>query len=193
MRSTFFAAAVAAVLSVFVGFGSLQAQDPTPVKVRGDKALITENGDVNADGKPDVWTYFLEKADPDKPGGIIRVLAKKEADLNFDGKKDLVRMYDDTGVLIREEADLDFDGHVDLIVTFASGKPTEKLYYRDKKRVVFIRKSYDEEGKLSLFERDDDLDGKFDYCERWHSGEKISQYGRDTTGDGKCDDWKDPE
>ncbi len=160
---------------------------------RRDAGLILETGDVNRDGTPDVWSYYRERPHPDRPEETRRVLVRREADLNFNGRKDLIRHYDEAGNLVREEADLDFNGHVDLIVTYQQGKPREKSYFRDASRVVFIRKGYDDQGRLISYERDDNLDGKVNYCEIWFSGERISQIGRDTTGDGRCDHWTDPE
>jgi len=155
-------------------------------------SLIAEKGDVSGDGKPDVWTYYKEVADPKDPTATTRVLVKKEADLNFDGKKDITRIFDDEGVLLQEDADLDFDGQRDEVSLYQKGVLTERLYYRGASDAVFIQKIV-KDGKMTQLNRDDNGDGKYDYCEVWYQGEKLSKRGYDKDGNGECDYWENAE
>jgi hypothetical protein len=160
-----------------------------PAKGGGD--LIAEKGDVSGDGKPDVWNYYKEGPDPKDPTVKRRVLVKKEADLNFDGRRDIVREFDEEGLLTREEADLDYDGDMDQLNVYEKGILTQKQIYRSKGR-VFIWKFF-EDGKMVRLNRDENGDGRPDYCELWYAGEKLSKKGWDKTGDGECDYWENAD
>jgi len=170
--------------------GGLGPQPIVPGTKKG--GLTVEKGDVSGDGKPDVWNYYKDLADPADPGATIRVLVKKEADLDFDGRKDITRIFDDGGVLLEEEADLDFDGNRDQVNIYTKGILVEKRLYRSGKDRVFIWKFY-QEGKMVRLNRDDNGDGRADYCELWYAGEKLSKKGWDKDGDGECDYWESAE
>ncbi len=169
--------------------GGAQPTAIMPAKGGGD--LISEKGDVSGDGKPDVWNFYREQPDPQDPTVKKRVLVKKEADLNFDGRKDIIRLFDDEGVLTREEADLDYDGEIDQVNLYKKGILTEKFIYRGNQQ-VFIWKFF-EDGKLVRLNRDDSGNGRADYCELWYAGEKLSKKGWDKTGDGECDYWENAD
>jgi hypothetical protein len=154
--------------------------------------LISEKGDISGDGKPDVWNFYKETRDPKDPNAVQRVLVKKEADLNFDGKKDISREFDAEGVLVREEADLDFDGLIDQANLYDKGVLTEKHVFRGTEGKIFMWKYY-EEGKMVRMNRDENQDGRPDYCELWYVGEKLSKKGWDKTGKGECDYWENAE
>src|SRR5205809_897509 len=73
--------------------------------------------DLNRDRKPDVWKLYSQV----KEGGqTLEALVCKEADLNFDGRKDYWAHYDDKGNLTLEELDMDFDGKIDFIRVFVN-------------------------------------------------------------------------
>ncbi len=166
---------------------------PDPIApVTGGGSSIIEKGDVSGDGKPDVWGYYKEIPDPANPKVVTKVLVKKEADLNFDGRKDILREFDDEGILRREEADLDFDGNLDEIVVYDKGVLKEKHVFRSGSSRPFIWK-YFEEGKMNRMDRDDNGDGRPDYCELWYAGEKISKRGWDKDGNGECDYWENAD
>jgi len=154
--------------------------------------FAVEKGNVGGDERPDVWNYYREIPDPKDPSAPKRVLVKKEADLNFDGRKDITREFDEEGTLSREEADLDYDGKLDQINVYDKGVLTEKHVYRAGGDKVFIWK-YFEEGKMVRMFRDDSGDGRPDYCELWYAGEKLSKVGKDTNNDGECDYWENAE
>ena len=63
--------------------------------------------DMNKDGKPDAYQFIKTV---DDTSHIVR----KEVDVNFDGKVDLIRVMDDKGNLVEERLDSDFDGRIDL-------------------------------------------------------------------------------
>ena len=167
------------------------AQPTAIMPAKGGGDLISEKGDVSGDGKPDVWNFYREKPDPKDPTVTKRVLFKKEADLNVDGRKDIVRLFDDEGLLTHEEADLDYDGEIDQVNIYEKGILTQKHIYRGNKQ-VFIWKFF-EEGKMVRLNRDDSGDGRPDYCELWYAGEKLSKKGWDKTGDGECDYWENAD
>ena len=188
-RSDMKVASLFAFTLVFAASASLWAQvNPVPIKQKGAGSLIEERGDVNADGKPDVWNY-VEAPTDGTSGEVKRHLAKKEADLDFNGSKDIIRMYDADGVLTQEEADLDFDGYIDQRNYYTDGTIREKRFYKNRTKNVFIWKFY-KDGKLTQLHRDDDGDGKVDYCELWFAGEKLNKRGWDKSGDGECDYWE---
>ena len=71
----------------------------------------TRTVDVNSDGAVDVWEVTR--------GGVRYC---READLNFDGRPDLVTFYDADGrEETRREMDLDFDGEADVIEVRVGG------------------------------------------------------------------------
>jgi hypothetical protein len=166
---------------------------PDPIApTAGGGASIVEKGDVSGDGKPDVWGYYKEVPDPANPKVTAKILVKKEADLNFDGRKDILREFDDEGVLRREEVDLDFDGNLDEMVVYDKGILREKHIFRSGSSRPFIWKFF-EEGKMNRMDRDDNGDGRADYCELWYAGERISKRGWDKDGNGECDYWENAD
>lgn len=75
--------------------------------------------DTTGDGRPDVRKVFLAIGS----GVDARlVLICRETDVNGDGKKDVIRYYDDDGRSLREEADRNFDGRMDQALVFQDGK-----------------------------------------------------------------------
>jgi hypothetical protein len=152
-------------------------------KKSGDET-VTEF-DLNGDKKADVWTYTVKAKGAD--GKEIDRVSRKELDINWDGRVDIARVYDDKEVLVKESLDLDFDGKVDQVNYFekgviirkerdltAAGKPSLWLYY--------------EKGKLVRKERDTNADGKVDYWEYWEA-DQIDRIGEDLDGDGNVDKW----
>lgn len=63
--------------------------------------------DRNHDGRPDFWRSYDDRG---------RV-ASEAVDSNFDGRSDVLDVYED-GVLVRRESDRDFNDRVDLIQEF---------------------------------------------------------------------------
>jgi hypothetical protein len=127
------------------------------------------------------------------------VMICREADLNGDGTKDVVRQYDDEGRPLREEADRDFDGKMDIVSYYQRGVLIRreidsdgdgiidyKVFYEDNKPLRterdLLKKStltvwkpnrweYFEDGRLIRMGTDVDGDGRVD---RWDRNEEIS-------------------
>lgn len=149
--------------------------------------LILEEIDLNADGRPEMFNHYRERAD------APRLLVRKDADLNADGRVDVRSWYDDGGILELEEFDGDFDGQIDLwdhyqdtdgdgaservsseVDTDYDGAPNIFTYYRDG---APVRK-----------ERDTNGDGKIDHWEKFDSEGNVVKSGRDTNFDGSVDE-----
>ena len=152
-------------------------------KRHGDEKV--KEFDLNGDKKPDVWVYSVIVKGPD--GKDVERVVRKELDINWDGRVDISRTYDENEQLSVEKLDLDFDGKVDQINYFekgvvvrkerdltASGKPSLWLFY--------------EKGKLVRKERDTNGDGKVDYWEYWEN-DQVDRIGEDLDGDGNVDKW----
>ncbi len=165
------------------GDGSQKLSENIRQKQSGNEK-VTEF-DLNGDKKPDVWTYTVPAKGPD--GKEYEKLVRKELDINWDGKVDISRTYDDHEQIEREALDLDFDGKVDQVNYYekgvivrkerdlsSSGKPSLWLFY--------------EKGKLVRKERDTNGDGKVDYWEYWE-GDQVDRIGEDLDGDGNVDKW----
>ncbi len=109
------------------------SKDPKPVTSPGAETAETTSGgeivdggrcvpngagyevteyDTSGDNTPDVRKLFRTMGE----GSVTRlVLVCREADLNGDGRKDIVRLYTGEGRPMREEADRDFDGRIDEV------------------------------------------------------------------------------
>ena len=156
--------------------------------------------DVNGDGSPDV-RHASE--------GDRRVCT--EIDLDFDGRFDVTRFYEDDGVTpSREEHDYDFDGRIDEVLFYEEGKLVKReldtnfdhrvdtwILCRDG-YVVRVERDRRMRGKPDVFEDyedgfllqasyDEDLDGKADRFEYFEEGRLLAM-GRDITGDGEADE-----
>lgn len=120
-----------------------------------------------------------------------RVIVCREVDTNLDGRKDVVRRYNDQGEPIEERADTDYDGELDRSSRFSRGKitlieidqnqddkPEETRYYQD--------------GKLSRVQRDTNADGKPDIWEIYAGGH-LERMGVDVDFDGRVDRWNRDE
>lgn len=179
-----------AILVVLFQNTSMAADKPTkaPINAR----VVVDKADINLDGKDDVWVHVQESEDPDHPGYVMRKLLKKEADLNFDGRVDITRLFNDKEQLVEESVDLDFDGKKDSITYYENNIVKAKDFFQSDREVVFIHKVY-ANGKLAEVRRDDDRNGVYDYCEVWYEGVKMLRHGKDLNGDGECDIWEQPK
>ena len=137
--------------------------------------------DLNKDKKPDA--YQFSKVVDGNP-----VVVRKEVDVNFDGKIDLIRDFAETGDLTDERIDTDFDGKVDVIVLFEHGVIVRKEYDTNFDQNVDMWRFF-EKGVMSRKEADLNYDGKVDYWEYWEGG-KLDRIGIDRDGDGQVDEWE---
>ena len=145
--------------------------------------------DTSGDTQPDVRKLFLAVGE----GRLARlVLVCREADLNGDGTKDVVRFYNDEGRPEREEADRDFDGLIDEINHFSKGRIAlqeidqsgngridTKIYYE---RGLALRAERDVAGRSTTDKWQPD---RWEYYE---DGRTV-RIGTDVDGDGKVDRW----
>lgn len=151
-----------------------------PVQTESDANGAIERIDVNGDHKPDVFKFYrnveIAGADPAAAKTVKRALIRKELDVNFDQRIDIVEFYEgEPGKeqKVKEEFDLDFDSRVD-----------ETRHYKD--------------GNLTLVELDLGFDGKTDtwsYYQLTQNEEgkpvnRLVERRRDTTGDGAVDVWE---
>lgn len=141
--------------------------------------------DLNSDSKPDVWSYSVEAKGPD--GKSIHRVVRKELDINWDGRVDITKFYDDRENVNRELMDLDFDGKVDVVTFYEKGVVVRKERDLDSnsKPDLWI---YYEKARLVRKERDSNADGKVDYWEYWEN-DQVDRVGEDLDGDGKVDKW----
>lgn len=146
----------------------------------------TQEFDVDNDGKVDVTKVLEEYPDPDDPSVTKTRLVKKLVDVNYDGKVDFVRNYNDLGVVVTEEVDLNLDGTPDVI-NYLDKKTVVKKEMIDGERKV-IETRYYGDGQLQRVEKDSNDDGKIDYWEFYEQG-ILDRIGRDANGDGRADAW----
>lgn len=151
--------------------------------------LESSEYDTSGDDKADVYKVFRRIG----IGSSARlVLVCREADLNGDGVKDVVRFYDSEGKPLREEADRNFDGKVDEISYFENGEMTHREIDENGDGIVDLKIFY-EKGVPLRAERDVSKHStatswKPDQWEYYEDG-KLVRIGTDLTGDGRADRW----
>ena len=146
--------------------------------------------DLNHDGTPDVFSSSITVKGED--GKEVQRTVRKELDLNYDGKIDITKFYDDSEQVDKEAYDLDFDGKVDQVNFYVKGVCVRKerdLNYDGKADLwLFLEKNH-----IVRKERDNNGDGKVDYWEYWEN-DQVDRVGEDLDGDGTVDRWmKNPE
>lgn len=149
----------------------------------------TSETDTNGDDHPDVRRVYRRIGTPP----LMRlILACREADLNADGIKDVVRYYNDEGRPLREEADRDFDGTMDVVTYFQDGRIIRQEEDSNGDGRVDT-KIYFERGRMVRTERD--LAGRSTPTswqpDRWEYFEdgRMVRMGTDLDGDGNVDRW----
>ncbi|MCC6749399.1 MAG: hypothetical protein IT371_17175 [Deltaproteobacteria bacterium] len=181
--------------SLFVGCNGQQTAGPrtgpTGPDVAGeDKSRCDPTGkrevklDLNRDDKADVWNLYSSHSEG---GSKVDVLTCKAVDLNFDGRRDLWKYFDERGNLTMEEMDLDFDGKVDMVTIRRGGKIVRQEMDTNYDGKPDIWKHFEEEA-LARVDRDSNHDGKVDYWE-YYEGGNLDRIGYDKDGDGKVDVW----
>ncbi|MCO4760615.1 MAG: hypothetical protein KC502_03880 [Myxococcales bacterium] len=170
-------------------------------EVDGNTAI--ERIDINNDKRPDVYKFYRVVGQVPASGkteDMKKVLIRKEMDVNFDQKIDIVQYYaGESGkeALIRAEMDLDFDGRVDTTRHYKGGYISLvelDLGFdgrTDTWRYYQLTKTEDGKAVNRLVEkrRDTNGDGGIDVWEYYTRG-KITKIGYDTTGDGAPDRFK---
>ena len=145
--------------------------------------------DTSGDEQPDVRKVFLQVG----RAPLIRlVLICREADLNGDGTKDIVRYYNDEGRPLREEADRNFDGQMDEIAFFENGRVARAESDTNRDGKVDTKIFY-ERGRPIRTERDMAARSTADRWQpdRWEYFEegRMVRMGSDVDGDGVVDRW----
>lgn len=198
MRKTLLAAALA-----FVGCATTDADKKKDGPATSDGEQVAEDikqkqsggetvteFDLNKDKKTDVWTFTVKTKGPD--GKEFERLSRKDLDINWDGKVDIARTYDEKEQISRESLDLDFDGKVDEVIFYEKGLVVRK----ERQLSATGRPSlwvFYERGQVVRKERDTNGDGKVDYWEYWENNQ-VDRIGEDLDGDGNVDKWtKNPD
>jgi len=145
-----------------------------------DGGVVVVEIDVNEDGNADIFNYYRPRENAE------RLLVKKEADMNGDGKVDIITEFSDLGELVTESMDRNFDGRMDWRDHYQDGQRvmSETDDDFDGNMDVF---SYFREKKITRKERDTDGDGRIDLWERYNEEGEVIKTGADTNGDGKMD------
>lgn len=137
--------------------------------------------DLNKDGIPDAYQY--SRVVDDQPA-----IFRKEVDINFDGKIDLIRSFNKKGDLVAERLDHDFDGRIDVVNHFEKGVIIKKEYDTNFDSNVDLWRYFDK-GTIARKEADLNHDGKVDYWEYYEEG-KLDRIGVDRDSDGEVDEWE---
>jgi len=138
----------------------------------------TVSTDVNNDGTPDIYHTSRD--------GRRRCT---EIDMNFDGRIDVVRFYEDDGETPRrEEHDFDFDGRLDQVAFYEGGELTRKeLDTNFDNRVDTWM--WCEDGLVARAERDRHNNGRPDTWEVYQRG-RLAQARYDDNNDGRPEKWE---
>ncbi len=144
--------------------------------------------DVNQDGEPDVWDYYLEEASNEDVSVMTRRLIKKEIDVNQDGTKNVKRTYTEDQTIQQEDVDVDLNGKVDIVNHYDKGVLTKKDVFDAEEKKVTTR-YYGEQSLVIRVEKDTNDDSKIDYWEYYEAG-VLDRIGRDKDGDGRADSWQ---
>jgi hypothetical protein len=133
--------------------------------------------DVNEDGRADI--EHVER------GG--RTYCTR-VDMNFDGKFDVERFYEDDGVLVAQERhDFDFDGRLDQISFYQDGELVRKELDTNFDNTIDTW-LWCSGGWVVKAERDRQRDGKADVWESYAEGVMVeAEY--DENNDGQVDKW----
>ena len=175
--------------------GAATAQSLDLKGVGGERCDASKPGreiseyDTSGDGKYDIRKVFVALGE----GVEARlVMICREADVNGDGRKDVVRLYDDEGRSLREESDRDFDGRMDMATVYQEGKIVQQEIDENRDGKVDT-KLFIQADKFVRTERD--LTGRStpdrwrpDRWEYYEEG-RVIRMGTDVDGDSKVDRW----
>lgn len=145
--------------------------------------------DSSGDGTPDVRKVMLNIGE-----GVDKrqVMICREADVDGDGRKDIIRYYDDNGRSLREESDRNFDGKMDLAVIFQDGKIVRKELDENYDGKIDTRIFYEKQQPLraerDLAGRSTETEWRPDRWEYYEDGVMV-RMGTDLDGDSKVDRW----
>jgi hypothetical protein len=130
--------------------------------------------DLNKDGKPDVWHLYA---------GDVETC--KIDDFDHDGRKDWMIAYDAQHTPVYKKADIDYDGKFDLVEVYEGGQLSEAERDSDFDGRFDVKEIY-ASGQLASLRRDRNGDNKPDQWEEYADGQlKSTTY--DDNYDGKVD------
>jgi hypothetical protein len=145
--------------------------------------------DTSGDEIPDVRKVFQ------RAGGASSqrlVMICREVDINRDGKKDVVRIYDNDGRPLREDSDRNFDGKIDQVSVYQNGElvlqeSDDNFDGRIESKVYFsngqpVRAERDIAGRSTTLQWHPD---RWEYFENG----KMVRIGTDLDGDTRVDRW----
>jgi hypothetical protein len=145
--------------------------------------------DTSGDAVPDVRKVFLRIGQAPQ---IRLVMICREADLNGDGTKDIVRYYTDEGRPLREEADRNFDGQLDELTFFENGRiariESDSNYDGRVDTKVFYEAGTAIRSERDIAGRSTATDWNPDRWEYFENGRMV-RMGTDLDGDGRVDRW----
>jgi hypothetical protein len=145
--------------------------------------------DTSGDEVPDVRKVFVRIGDANTSR---LVMICREADVNHDKVKDIVRIYDDEGRPLREDADRNFDRQFDQTTIYQSGEVVEQSFDDnfdgriDTK--IFFNRGAPMRAERDLAGRSTPEQWKPDRWEYFEGG-KLVRMGTDTDGDTRVDHW----
>ncbi len=156
--------------------------------------------DMNNDGTVDLWKYYSFKKTSDTEGEGEMVIARKELDLNFDGRIDRLMFYNQKENLIREEIDTNFDGIIDRIHHYDNNLINKTEFFQSSCNQVEIDGQNNPEvhpnlirfyrqGTLTREEIDVACDGIRESVIIFNANGEIAQTGQDNNGDGIIELW----
>jgi hypothetical protein len=156
--------------------------DPTLCDTQGKNV---QTYDLNHDNKPDVWRLYKTE---DEGGTKVEFMTCKQVDFDHDGRKDWVVAYNRKGMKLYEKADLDFDGKWDVSKIYdpKTGLIAEVERDTDFDGKFDVQEIYDSAGQLTSIRRDRNGDGNPDVWEQYRDGQLISIL-YDDDFDGKVD------
>lgn len=168
--------------------GSEQVNDGGRCDRSAPEAEVSEY-DTSGDDRSDVRKVFRRVGDAT---ASRLVLVCREADLDGDGTKDVVRFYSDDGRPLREESDRDFDGRVDSMAFFDRGVVSRlELDTNDDGRVdakIYYDGGAPVRAQLDVAARSTDTEWRPDRWEYYDAG-SVTRIGTDFDGDGRVDRW----
>lgn len=145
--------------------------------------------DTSGDDVPDVRKVFVRVGDANTSR---LVLICREADVNHDKVKDIVRVYDDEGRPLREDADRNFDRKFDQTTVYQSGEVVERSFddnfdgKTDTK--IFFNRGAPMRAERDLAGRSTPEQWRPDRWEYFEGG-KVVRMGTDGDGDTRVDHW----
>ncbi|MBI5488187.1 MAG: hypothetical protein HY905_12715 [Deltaproteobacteria bacterium] len=146
--------------------------------------------DANQDGHLDIRRVYLLPC-PTMLGEDVRPLILcREADINFDGRKDVFRHFRE-GQPVMEEQDWNFDGVIDARLFFSDGDPVSYAVDRDGNG-TFEMQVLLQNGNVRRVKIDVVGDDHYDIYETYEpspgtSTPRLISIGYDLTGDGSMD------